>query len=211
MTFDEAFERLIGHEGGYVNHAMDGLQFANDSSHKSRSRIRVRNAGCVGSGGASTGADGGINLCSTIKLSCVCMSRRRLHAARVCEGTVQRALHPRPKGPAFGGSRAGEKAGWRVRRVRRSHRPQGRMGPVPASLSASSLRDAKGCCGGSVWRQVRALPRLFSPSGLRLSSPRRQGWITQRDVPEQVTQRACLGVVKVHSPVRQLPPAGAQQ
>lgn len=211
MTFDEAFERLIGHEGGYVNHPASRLQYVDEPRPQSHLRISASNACGIGGRSADTHAAGRSDLRPANKLARVRVPRAGLHETRVCQGPVQRALHPRPKGPAFGGSRAGEKAGWCVRRVRRSHRPQGRMGLVPASLSASSLRDAKGCCGGSVWRQVRALPRLFSPSGLRLSSPRRQGWITQRDVPEQVTQRACLGVVKVHSPVRQLPPAGAQQ
>jgi hypothetical protein len=211
MTFDEAFERLIGHEGGYVNHAMDGLQFANESSHKSRSRIRVRNAGCVGSGGASTGADGGINLCSTIKLSCVCMSRRRLHAARVCEGTVQRALHQRAQGPFSGCPCSGEEARGRLRRVRQTDGDEGWVGVVPAALSPSSLRGFERCCGGRVRREVRSLRQIVSSIGVRLPSSRRQDQIAQRDVPEQLTECARQGAIEVHPAMRELPSDGAPQ
>lgn len=211
MTFDEAFERLIGHEGGYVNHPASHLQYVDGHETQSHSRIRVGDACGAGVGNANAHAASGSGLCSADKFAQIRMSCAWLRKAGLCQGVVQRALHPRQKGPPVGCARAGKKAGWRVRQVWRSNWPKGWMGFVPPPLSAGSLRDVEGCCDSGVWREMRTLPRILSSGGLRLPSPWRQSWIAKRDVLEQVTQCARCGVVKVHSPVRQLPPTGAQQ
>ena len=208
-AFQRAFELVIGHEGGYVNDPANGLEYVNGSSHESHSRIRsghVRGAEC---GGTDAYAVGSGDLYPACELAQVRMRCAWLRPSSVCEGAVQRSLHPSPQWVAYGRSGASTQAGGRVRAVRRRDWSERRLGTLPAPLPTGAVRDTEGCGHWGVRLKVRALRRFFPSLGVRFPSPWGQAWFSQRDVPQQITQRASQRASQVHPAVRQLPPAGA--
>lgn len=209
MTFDEAFQRLIGHEGGYVNNLRTEIQYVNEYAAASRSRIGSKDASGAEVGGSCPHSRGRIGICSAGELARVRLSIAKVRASSLRQGLVQRALHPGPQGPADGGAGTRKETRGHLRRVWRANRRKGRLGFVPASLQAGPLRDAEGCGRISFWLQVRSLRWGIPPSSVRFPSSRGQAGLSQRDVSQQVAQ--CFGsrTGQVHLVVCKLPPTGA--
>lgn len=204
MNSDQAFERLLGHEG------MD-VKLVNESSYASRSRIFRGNVDGIGvrcTGAISAGRRGFHRAYERAELW---MLRRRLRSSGLRERPVQRALHPRQARAVSGYATAGAQERGRLCGVWRADRSQRRLGDVPAALPTSALRGAEGCGNRCIRLQVRSLRWSFPSSGVRLSSPRRQAWFAERDVCQQIGQYACEGVVEMHPSVRQLPSPGASR
>lgn len=209
LTFDEAFDRLIGHESGYVNNPAVGLQYVNEQSFKDHSRIRGGDAVGAGVGCTRPLPCGRIHLHPANELTRVRLSGARVRAASLCQRPMQRPLHPPPERLVDGGPGSRPQA-WRcVRRVRRADRRKGRMGPVSAPLQASQIRDAERRCRCRFRVQVRPLQRIVSSGSFRLSSSRGQAWLAERDVPQQLAQHIVQRAGQVHSSLRQLPQTGA--
>lgn len=209
MTFDEAFQRLIDHEGGHVNNLRVKLQYVNEYATASRSRIGSKDAGGAGIGDSCPHSRGRINLCSAGKLARVRLSISRVRAPSLRQGLVQCALHPDPQRPADGDAGARKEARGHLRGMWRASWRKGWLGFVPTSLQAGPLRDAERCGRIRFWLQVRSLRRGISPGSVRFSSSRGQAGLSQRNVPQQVAQ--CFGsrTGQVHLAVCELPPTGA--
>lgn len=202
MDFDQAFERLIAHEG---------LKYVNDSEEKIHLRIRSNPDCCPGVGAFSPHAVDCITVHATVQLACVWLQRRWVHAPRLCDGLVQRALHPTTQGASSGRSGAGEEKGGRLLRVRHTVRIKGWMGSVPEALQARSLRNTEGRGYSGIRLKVRRLRRRVSSSGIRLSPSRGQAWVAKRHVPQHILKRAGTRTIEMHAALRQLPQTGAQR
>lgn len=211
MTFDEAFERLIGHEGGYVNHPAGWLEYVNESTHESRSRIRVGDAEGASGCAAKPYARSGIDIRSAEELASVRLYRPGLCSPGLCQEPLQRALHTRSGRIASFCSCSSEEARRCLCGVRRADFRQRRLGLVPKALQAGSLRNAQGRSRRGVWFKVRSLRWEVPSRNLRFSSSWRQERISERNALKQVLERACQGIGQVHSSVRQLPQAGASR
>ena len=207
MNFDAAFLKLLGHEGGYVNHP--AVEYVNDTQIKSHSRIPASHAPCLGVGGCNAVAEGVIDLCGTRQLTSVRLHRSGLPAAGVCGAVVQRALHPASQRRGHVSARKGQEARWSVLDLRKGEREQGRLGHVSDALSASQIRGAEGRGCEGVRRQVHVLRRGVPPCRLRLSSLRRQRRLSELHVSEHIAQDVGRRAFKVQVAVRELSPAGA--
>lgn len=204
LTFDIAFDRLIGHEGGYVE-----VQYVDEHETQNHSRIGARNGGGLGCRSARPYAIRSDHLHRTDQLARVWLSSTRLCKTGIRKGALQRTLHKGSQRIVAGSPCASKEEGRRLRRMRQENGGKGWMGLVPAALSTGALRDTEGCCGCSIRSTVRALRRFVSSLSFRFSSQERQGWLAKRDVLEQIHQRACSGIGEVHSAVCQLSQIGA--
>lgn len=209
MEFDKAFERVIGHEGGYVNDPRAALEYVNGSFQKSRSRIQGCHARGIGGGGAGPHTSGGCNIRSADEFAQLRLHGDRVHTPGLRKGDVQRTLHSSSQGSAYGRACASQKTRGRVRGVRKRDGGKGWLGALSTSLPTGPIRDAEGCSHYGIGWQVRQLRRDFPQSGFRFSSSRRQDQFAERDVHKQVSQRACQRASEMRTAVRQLSPFGA--
>lgn len=209
MNFDQAFDALISHEGGYVWN--ERVKYVNDQTKSSHSRklrsdvfspsVCIRNAGtrCI------------INIFSAVQLAQLCVLNLWMRAPSLRSWTVQCALHQGPKNPSNGCSGEGEKARGLLLGMRQTNWRKGWLGAMPAPLQTSPLRDIKRRCNLRFWIEVRALWRSVSSRSIRLSSLRGKTFLSKRNVRQQVTKYVGCRAIKVHFVVRQLSPNGAQK
>lgn len=210
MNFDAAFDKLIGHEGGYVNDPKsEGVKYANEQKSKSHSRIRGGHIRGAGGSGSCLREKGFFNIRSTNQLTKVRLQGVGLRSPCVCKRLVQRPLHQGQEGASIGRAGSRQKARGRVRRMWKADRCERWMGVVSAALQTGSIRGLEGCGYFCTWGQVRPLWRVISQSSVRFSPPWRQGRLSKRDAPKPINANAGKGVGKVQPTVRELSQIGA--
>jgi len=207
--FDQCFDKLISHEGGYVKDSSIAVKYMNESKCKSHSRI-LRNFNFVaGVGNLFSSAIGGFNLHPSEKLSRIWMFCGGLRAPSLRQKPLQRSLHSNEKRTTAGRSSSSKEAGRRLHGVREVDGYKGWMGHVSASLSSSSVRVNKGCGDTSVWLQMRTLQWKLPSFSFRFSSPWRQAWVSEQYAYKLLAKNIGEGAFQVHIAVRKLPSAGA--
>lgn len=207
--FDQCFDKLISHEGGYVNDPSSVIEYVDEQKIKSHTRTGTRNFCGIDSGNARTHAVGGFNLCAAVKRSWSRMFGSWVRPTSLFKRALQCSLHPPAKGPANGCTGASQKTRGLLRSMWNTNWHQRRMGALPAPLPAITLRDAEGCGGYGFGSKVRTLRRVLSSVCFRLPSPRGQDRLTERNVQQQLIKHSGQGVSQVYFAVCQLPQTGA--
>ena len=208
-AFAQMIERVLSHEGGYVNDPRIALKYMNESKIQSHSRIARSNVIRAGVGYIFSCAIRCCNLYSSKKFSGIWLFRCWMRATCLCQRALQCALHKDEKRQPYGCSGSSEKTGRHLHGVRQIDWSKGWLGSMPTSLPASAVRDDKGCCNKGLWVYMRTLSQQLSSLSFRLSSPWRQGRLSERNANKQFAQ--CVGqrAFEMHIAMRQLPPAGA--
>lgn len=206
MTFDEAFRRVIGHEGGLE--FVDGTKNANvaQTANKSGShRKRHRK-------GASQGGDRSIvNLRSASQFSGLRVLRSAVLQAGIRGRLLQCPLPASKEGRRHGCACAGQQARWDMRSLRRRFWRKGWLGNVPGPLQSRAICRRQGCRGKRHGWQVPEVLRRVPARRIRLSPHWHQDREPKRDAGEQIGSGDCLGAGEVHVALRQLPPHGARR
>lgn len=210
MDFNEAFEKLLGHEGGYADDRRENwIKYVNEYKERSRSRIASDLIGCVAARSTCSHSIGFRDLRQAQVLKKLQMQSGVLRAPSLRQGFMQRALHPRAQGAIFDGATKGAQARRFVRGVRGNHWDKRRMGALSAPLQPGSIRNTERCSSQGLWLQVRALCRPVPPRSFRLSPQGRQARISERYVRSKVDRNNFTRAVEVHFALRQLPQNGA--
>jgi hypothetical protein len=211
MDFDTAFDRLIGHEGGYVDDPTVVLQYVDASQKKSHSRNGAPALrGDVGSVSCAAPESRG-HLYSTGEHEGLRMFGGRVQQARVLKGLLQRALHSGSEGASPRRSRSGKEARRSVLCVRWRNGRQGWVGDVPATLPTSEVHRPEGRRRNRVRGMLHGLWWHVSPGGFRLSPLRRQGGFAECNVCQPINRGCRQRVNEVQAALRELPSTGASQ
>lgn len=132
-----------------------------------------------------------------------------MFAPRICQGVVQRALSPTSKWATNVSPAKCAQALRNMRRMRSELRDKGGVGVMSEALSRQALRGHQGGSHRPLGWQVPALQWAISSGSVRSSPPRREDGVAKFDDGEPNCQGNRRRVISVHTPLRQLSPAGA--
>lgn len=211
LNFDKAFDRLIGHEGGYLSFQHKQLQYVNEPKKKHHSRIGEIFVSSLRGGNLGSYAVCLLSFFSAIKLTKVWVQGARLCSPSLRKGDVQCALHPSAQRVSVGRPGAGKEARGHLCGVREDNRSERRVGAVSEALPKGAIRNTKRRSGFSIWRGLCKLWARVSKGCFRLSPQGGQAWVSKRYVHERPANWAGQGVGQVCFVVCQLSQTGAQQ